>query len=95
MKTAEPQNKRVLIVWSELPEKVCLVPLTVTQSDAERLINYNNQYINSCGTPDELQDQMNKFFYDEKGYFKFKDKEETGPIINEDFDLIVQCGFIL
>lgn len=88
--------KRVLIVWSEVPEQIAsFVVLTVDNETADKLRRFHNQYVNSTGTPDDLAQEMNDFFYGKDcGYFKFKDNIVEGPL-EEDFDLIVQCGFIL
>lgn len=88
-------KQRVLIVWSEVPEQIAqFVVLTVDADVAEKLKRFNGQYINSCGTSDELADEMNNFFYPANGYFKFKENVVEGPLTDE-YDLIIQCGFIL
>ncbi len=89
--------KKVLIVWSEVPEKIAIfVSLSLDKKTADKLCRFNDQYINSCHTSDELSAEMNEFFYGKDfGHFKYEKDEVKGPIVGEDYDLIIQCGFIL
>lgn len=88
-------SKKVLVVWSEVPEAIAqFVFLIVDEADAEKLKRFNGHYINSTGTPDDLAQEMNDFFYPGFGHFKYKANILEGPLTNQ-FDLIVQCGFIL
>lgn len=89
-------SKKVLIVWSEVPEEIAqFVFLVVDETVAENLKRFNGHYINSVGTPDDLAQEMNDFFYPGNGYFKYKDNILKGPLVNQNFDLIIQCGFAL
>ena len=86
-----------LIVWSEVPEQIAqFIVLPVDEATAQKLRRFNNQYINSCGTPEEIADEMNEFFYDKEFRFKYKEHIVEGPLGDDEaFVIIVQCGFIL
>lgn len=90
-------SKRVLIVWSEIPEKLAtLIVMVVSDHTAEKLRRFHDHYINVTDPPDDtLNQEMNDFFHDPNdGSFKFNDYVTEEPLSGQ-FDLIIRCGIVL
>lgn len=87
---------RVLIVWSELPEKVAsFVCIQLADEHAEQLRRFHGHYINGGWTPAPLALEMNEFFFDPYGCFRFGDCKTTNPLAGvATFDLVIACGFV-
>lgn len=78
----------ILVVWSEMPEKVCFVPL-IGQSDdnMKKLKRFHNNFVNAG------EGEIHNFFYDSEGEFRFRQQDEL--IESCVWDLIIITGFIL
>ncbi len=85
--------RKVLIVWEEVPEEISFVRLEVSVEEAEKLKRFHMQFVNNCETPEGLATEINDYFYDNNGPFRFE-KVKT-ILANEYFDLIIITGFIL
>jgi hypothetical protein len=89
--------KKVLIVWSEVPEATYFIELEADEELFERLKTYHNKYINGCDENgyevNKLHPEMINFFYgNETGYLKF---EKTTTPMSGHFDLVILTGFLL
>ena len=84
--------KTVLVNWLDIPENQKFIILKVKDEELELLKSFHNHYVNDINSQ-KIQYKILAFFYDESYLFKFK--QETGPIENQLFDLIITTGFIL
>lgn len=91
-KHKEPSVK-TLVVWWDIPETIKFISLNITPEQAKMLNRFNNNFINLVNTPENIAKEINDFFYDEEGCFKFD--EIPTPIENEKFDQIILTGFAM
>lgn len=85
---------KALIVFCELPEEVKLYVVNdVDDQLRNTLLSFHGVYVNSCDSDDDLQQQVNNFFFTDDGKYKFQPVER--PIVDEKFDIVIQCGFYL
>jgi hypothetical protein len=84
---------RMLVCWWEIPEELSFVQLMVDAKTAEKIRSWHNIFINQDGTPEEVLTELNDFFYDSDGRFRFPKKNE--PLVGVVLDYVVITGFFL
>lgn len=84
---------KVLVCWNEIPEDMNFVVLDVDAATAKTLRSFHNHFVNGGDTPEGVSDAIYKYFYDDKGGFKFT-KIDT-PVELEGISFAVQTGFVL
>ena len=89
---AKTKKTKVLVGWNEIPEVCCFLELEVDAATADKLHSFNGHYVNA-GRNDALEMEINDFFYDKEGVFKFTKLD--GPVKLKDFDFAIITGFIL
>jgi hypothetical protein len=86
--------QRVLVVWNMVPEEAVFVSLpNVDEATANKMRTWHNQFVNCVDTPADMQKEIDEFFFDGEGNFKYE-KIKT-PLVGQVFDLIIQTGFFL
>lgn len=83
----------VLVVWDNAPDEILLIVLKVENKLAKKLRSWHGHYING-DAPENIQNEIGKFFYTDDWQFKFNEEIVKGPIENQNFDLIIKCGFV-
>ncbi len=79
---------RILVVWEEVPDSCGFIEIGATPEEVELLLSFHNHYVNG----ETLSEEINNFFYDDKGVLKYK--VSLCPITNAHFDHIIITGFI-
>jgi hypothetical protein len=88
--------QRILVVWWEIPEEVSFVTLELDGKTADKVLSWHNTFINQGDVPEETLDEMNSFFYDETGHFRYpKIKDKLIGMQAVGYDAIVITGFFL
>ncbi len=82
----------VLVVWCELPEEVSFVQLTIPNENLAAVKRWHNHFINGTTTPQDIQDEILKAFYNDG---EFLHKKIKTPLTGQVFDLVIVTGFIL
>jgi hypothetical protein len=84
---------RVLVVWNEIPDRVTFVIFTMDAREKEKLLSFHGKFVNDGTSTMELQKELYAYFYDESGTFRFQRRLKA--LLSQEFDLIIQTGFIL
>jgi len=86
---------QVLVIFETTTEVAKLLVLSVNREDFEKLERFDGHYINCLNTDEVMEDEINEFFYEDDGNFKFNSfviKPNEKQKIR--FDLIIQTGMM-
>lgn len=82
---------RMLVIWWDIPEEVSFVRIIVDNKTADKIRSWHNIFINQADIPEDTLTEINDFFYDKEGRFKFtKEKEQLVGVV---LDYVVLTGF--
>ncbi len=85
--------KTVMVIFEEIPENCKIFIIQADEKTFEFLKRINDQFINAVETDDDLQDEINEFFYTKN----WTDKYVNLELPCERFqcvDLIIRTGIL-
>jgi hypothetical protein len=85
----------VIVFWENIPDDSKVLLLIVTENDKNKLISWNEHYINAKESS-KIEEEMTKYFYDEEGNWLHKLNEMQLPFNLEKVKdaIIVKMGFL-